>query len=164
MEYPDPNYEPVSRKIASPLSFSHYYGDKVRQLFLLGGLIMLIGIPFFNAYLPIPAFLSLMVVVVVTIVAGLTNPMQRWVMIIDVIASLIALLSFEYHAISRFGDMPWLLFVVDQILSLIFFFALYFSTKTLRGIWVGDYTIRQRKREQREQDPPGGYPGGTHQA
>lgn len=143
---------PPRLKLAPPTAFSHYYGDRVRQLFLVGGVIMLIGIPFFNDYLPVPAIISLSAALLVVIVAGLTNPLQRWVMFIDVPVSLIAALSFEYHAISRIGDIPWLLFGIDQILALLFFFALYFSTKTLRGILVSDYTVNQRKQEQREKE------------
>lgn len=145
------------RQLAPPTALPHYYGDKVRQIFLTGGLIMLITTPFFNQYLPLPAFLPLVAVLVIALIAGLTNPMQRWVMIVNVVASLIALISFEYHAISQFKAIPWLLFGIDQLLAILFFFALYLSTKTLRGVMVSDYTIRRHKQQAREKSETTSY-------
>ena len=145
------DYDSVQPTLTPPTALPHYYGDIVRKLFLLGGLIMLLALPFFNQFLPVPAFVSMLAVLVIGVIAGFTNPLQRWVMLIDIIVSLIGLAAFEYHAISQYNDIPILLFGIDQLLAIIFFFALYFSTKTLRGVTISDYTIRQHKQRTREE-------------
>ena len=150
MPYDAPQYEPVSRNLPPPTALPHYYGDIVRKLFMAAGVIMLISLPFFREFLPVPTLLSLAAILIVSIVAGLTNPMQRWVMALDSFTALVGLFAFEYYAISRYGDIPWLLFGTDQLLAIIFFFALYYSVKTFRGTLVSDYAIRERKRSERE--------------
>lgn len=113
---------------------SHYYGDIVRKLFLAAGVIMLVSLP---------ATISLLAVLAVTIVAGLTNPRQMWVMWLNAAVSLAGIVAFEYHAILSSGTDPAWLFVVDQVLALLFFFALYYSIKTLRGQVVPDVRGQQ---------------------
>lgn len=159
MQYQDPNYEPIHRKLAPPAALRHYYGDRVRQLFLTAGLIMLLCLPFFSAHIPIPGFISLLAIIFIAVVAGVTNPMLRPVMILDIVVSLIALISFEYFAMKQYGQVPPILFGINQALALIFFFALYLSTKTFRGVLVGDYTIRQQKRRANEPNNPYRRPG-----
>ncbi|MBI1833548.1 MAG: hypothetical protein HYR90_01855 [Candidatus Andersenbacteria bacterium] len=150
IEIDESQIESSRRKYAPPNAFQHYYGDTVRRLFVAAGIVILVALPFFNDVLPVPTFISLLALLVVNIVAGLTNPMQRWIMFFDVIVSILALLSFEYHAISRYNDIPLALFATDQLLTIIFFFALYYSVKSLRGLMVSDLMIKQRKREAQE--------------
>lgn len=150
IEIDERQIESSGRRYTPPEAFHHYYGDVVRRLFITAGIIMLVALPFFNEFLPVPAVGSLLAVVVINIVAGLTNPMQRWVMMFDVIVSLLGLLAFEYHAINQYNDIPVILFVADQLLAVMFFFALYYSVKCLRGVMVSDLMIKQRKREVRE--------------
>lgn len=145
------DYDSVQPTLNPPTSLPHYYGDIVRKLFLWGGLIMLLTLPFFNQFLPVPAFVSMLAILVIGLVAGFTNPLQRWVMFLDIVVALVGLIAFEYHAVSQYSVIPLLLFLIDQLLAVIFFFALYFSTKTLRGITVSDYTIRQHKQQVREE-------------
>lgn len=163
-QFPDPDLERPPeptwlRSPAPPRAITHYYGDIVRRLFLAAGVIMLVATPFFAQFLPVPAVLSLLAVLAISVAAGLTNPLQRWAMLLDVAAALIGLVVFEYHAISRFAEMPPLLFMVDQVLAVIFFFALYFSVKTVRGVIVTDYTIRQKRRALREKEEQREFPG-----
>lgn len=112
---------------------------------------MLLTLPFFNQFLPVPTVISIMAIMAIALVAGFTNPLQRWIIFMDVIVALIGLITFEYHAISEYSNIPFLLFWVDQLLAVIFFFALYFSAKTVRGITVSDYTIRQHKQRAQEE-------------
>ena len=150
---------PYTRSMASvrPSAFSHYYGDAVRKLFLAAGVIMLVALPFFNQLLPVSVTTSLLAVLVISVVAGLTNPMQRWVMVLDVLLSLAAALVFEYHGIVGYTTSPLFLFLTNQALAIIFFFALYLSVKTLRSTIVADYTVRERKRAIREEQESGRY-------
>lgn len=113
----------------------HYYGDVVRFLFLLAAVIMLITLPFLNPSLPVPLVFSILVILLIGIVAGVTNPLQKGTAIITTGISSIALVVFEYYAVSTYlvSSFTNLLFIINQILALIFLFALYYSTKTLRA-------------------------------
>ncbi len=115
----------------------HYYGDTVRKLFLVAGIIMLVTLPFFSKSLPQPLFISLLAIVVITTFAGFTSPRSFFIVILNALVSLIALLFFEYYAvISASGGIDEPLFLINQILALISFFALYYSLKTVRGVFL----------------------------
>lgn len=113
----------------------HYYGDVVRFLFLLAAVIMLITLPFLNPNLPVPLILSILIILTIGLVAGVTNPLQKSTSAITTGISSIALVVFEYYAVTTYlaSSFTNLLFIVNQILALIFLFALYYSTKTLRA-------------------------------
>lgn len=111
----------------------HYYGDEVRRLFIVAGGIMLLTLTFFNHLLPVSVFMSVLIVLVVGIVAGLSNPKKLWVMILNVGISLVSFVIFEYHAATAYADFSEPLFWIDQSLALIFFIALYLATKTVRA-------------------------------
>lgn len=113
----------------------HYYGDVVRFLFLLAAVIMLITLPFLNPNLPVPLILSILIILTIGLVAGITNPLQKSTAVITTGISSIALVVFEYYAVTTYLTYSFtsLLFIVNQILALIFLFALYYSTKTLRA-------------------------------
>lgn len=114
---------------------AHYYGDIVRKLFVVGGVIMVLALPFYPALLPIPTFFSVLLIVVIAVAAGLTNPTQSAVMAFNTGVALVALIVFEYRAVTAYGEEP-VLFLIAQSLALIFFVATYFSTKTVRGSMV----------------------------
>lgn len=113
----------------------HYYGDVVRFLFLLAAVIMLITLPFLNPNLPVPLILSILIILTIGLVAGVTNPLQKSTSVITTGISSIALVVFEYYAVTTYlaSSFTNLLFIVNQTLALIFLFALYYSTKTLRA-------------------------------
>lgn len=118
---------------------AHYYGDVVRRMFLTAGIVMLITLPIFNTVLPVPIFFSIFSILVVGFFAGLTNPMQKWVNVVNAIISAVALAIFEYYAVVYLmsaGNVGNGLFWVNQFLSLIFFIALYYSSKTVRGLFL----------------------------
>src|SRR3989338_342757 len=112
---------------------SHYYGDIVRRLFFIAGLIMLITLSTFKQLLPVPTFVSIFAILIVGFLAGLTNPLQKWVMALNTGISLIGLTTFEYHAVIGYDNLSDPLFWINQGLAFIFFFALYYSIKTVRG-------------------------------
>ncbi len=113
----------------------HYYGDVVRFLFLLAAVIMLVTLPFLNPNLPVPLILSILIILTIGLVAGVTNPLQKSTSAITTGISSIALVVFEYYAVTTYlaSSFTNLLFIVNQTLVLIFLFALYYSTKTLRA-------------------------------
>lgn len=113
----------------------HYYGDVVRFLFLLAAVIMLITLPFLNPNLPVPLIMSILIILTIGLVAGVTNPLQKNTSVITTGISSIALVVFEYYAVTTYlaSSFTSLLFIVNQTLAVIFLFALYYSTKTLRA-------------------------------
>jgi|SRR3989344_6923238 len=117
----------------------HYYGDIVRKLFVLGGVVMLVTEPFFTDFLPVSVFVSLVIIVFLGIFAGLTSPRHRWVQIVNMLIAAVAVFVFEYYAIDiylrmgLYGIKTGGFFWVNQALAVIFFAALYFGSKTLRG-------------------------------
>ncbi len=114
----------------------HYYGDQVRVLLFIAGFIMLISLPFFKDLIPQPINFSIVAIVIVSFLAGLTNPKQVWTIYLDLVASLIGFLVFEYYAITNSGNLLNGFFVINQTLALLLLAAFYFSTKSLRGFYL----------------------------
>ena len=112
----------------------HYYGSIVRKLFVLAAVLTFLIYPFFSPFLPQQPALMIFAVAVLAIMAGLTSQRDRLVIVIDIIISILAIIFFENHAIVYVKLLPRGIFVADQILTFIFFFALYYSVKTLRGM------------------------------
>ncbi len=126
----------IWQELKNEKSFTrHYYGDVVRFCFLLSAAVMLISLPFLNNRLPIPVFFSLLAILAIGIFAGVTNPLQKSTAAINLAVSAIALVAFEYYAVKSYlmYSITDLLFIINQLLALIFLFATYYSTKTLRA-------------------------------
>jgi phosphatidylserine synthase len=122
----------------------HYYGDLVRVMFMFAGIVMLVTFPFFSGLIGVPTLLSTLVVIALALMAGLVNPRQKWVLVLNVIVSVIAFLLLEYHAYFAFTyldnsiTLHSVFFWVSQVLALLFFLATYFSMKTVRGRYVDE--------------------------
>ena|SRR3989344_1853608 len=117
----------------------HYYGDVVRKLFLAAAVIMLVTLPFFNERLPVSVMVSLLIIVGIGLFAGITNPVKFWPAFIDTAVSIVAVVVFEYYAVVFYQTYSAkdALFWLNQGLAVMFMFALYFSTKTFRGMILG---------------------------
>ncbi|OGF51742.1 hypothetical protein A3H04_02135 [Candidatus Giovannonibacteria bacterium RIFCSPLOWO2_12_FULL_43_11c] len=119
---------------------SHYYGDIVRKLFVSGDAIMILTYPFFMDRIFFSTSISIFVIVSVGVIAGFLNPRQKWANILTFIISVVALSVFEYHAVTALSGENKnsfdLFFWINQILAIIFFFALYYSAKTIRGFYT----------------------------
>lgn len=116
----------------------HYYGDIVRRLFFCAALIMLVTFPFFNKMIPENPELSIAAIVIVGLLAALTNPRQLWTTILNTIVAILAVCVFEYYALifySRYS-LDSAIFWINQLLSLLFLISLYYSVKTFRGTLV----------------------------
>lgn len=124
-------------KIEKKISL-HYYGDMVRALFMIAAIVMLITLPFVKELLPVPLPISILAILFLGIFAAVTNPIQMWTITANVIVSIVAFLVFEYFSIDAFNkfSIESLLFWVNQTLSVIFLFAIYYSTKTVRGMFL----------------------------
>jgi hypothetical protein len=111
----------------------HYYGDVVRRLFLLSALLMTITLPFFAAEIPGPFELSIFVIPLLVLAAGLTSPSQTWSHFLNTFLAVAGSIVFEYYAVLSYQASDQKYFAVNQILTVLFLFATYFSVKTVRG-------------------------------
>lgn len=112
----------------------HYYGDNVRSLYMAMAVIMLVSTPFFQDRFPMPAFFSIICVLALSVLAGLTNPKSRKVIIFDFLASILVLLSFGYQTIVSYDKSSLdLFFAINLLISILSVFSAYYSSKTLRG-------------------------------
>ena len=117
---------------------SHYYGDLVRRLFLVAGVILILSLPFFKNFVPFPIAASAVGVLTIGFLAGMTSPRHDLVVALDVLISIAGLVLFEYYAVQAYpvaasSQDAALFFWTNELLAVLFFFALYFSAKTLRG-------------------------------
>jgi hypothetical protein len=114
---------------------AHYHGNKVRKIFLVSGLVMLIGLPVFALKLQFAIFAAVLGILIVGLFAGLTSPHNKFAIIFDVVISLIGILAFEATAVltySNWGADGY--FAFNQFLAILFFVALYFSVRSARDM------------------------------
>jgi len=126
--------DPVKHLDESP-RLLHYYGDRIRKMFLTAGIVMLGTLPFLQARVSLPIFLSVIAILVLAFFAGATSPRQKWFIAGDIIISLLGFVLFAYEAISKFERVFDLLFATNIVLACILLSAFYFSVKTYRGFY-----------------------------
>lgn len=99
---------------------------------------MLVGLPFLTDYIPVTYWVSLLIILGLSIFSGLTNPKVFTLATIDMCIAIGALFMFGYYAIdayTRYGAGN-VYFWMNQILGLLFLVSLYYSVKTFRGFLV----------------------------
>lgn len=114
---------------------THYYGDLIRKLFIVGAVVMLLGLPAMKAMFGFPIYAALIAILALGFLAGLTSPRQPWVNWLNLITSVIAFLVFETYAVTLFLKADEFWFVANQFEALIFLAAIYYSTKTVRAMF-----------------------------
>jgi len=118
-------------------SIPHYYGDYVRQIFVVTGAAMLILAPFLVNRAPALLPFEIGGAIVLVILAALTNPKKVWVLMADTLAAGVGIIVFESLAIAAYASGNWLAFIALEVVTLAFLFALYFSLKTVRTMMFG---------------------------
>jgi len=118
----------------------HYHGDAVRGSFVIAaGLIFLAEL--LGGNLPFSTFLAVVMVVVLVIAAGITNPVQKWIHWVNVFLSISGLIIFGGIALARFkNDAPFSESFIIACIAAVFLVALYLATRTIRGFML--HTIR----------------------
>ena len=124
----------IRNKYGVPL---HYYGDTVRRLYVFSALIMIATLPFFTDRIPVPFFLSIIIIVLITLGAGFLAPRNKLAISFNLLISIGAVLVFEYYAVDAYKSHSYtdLFFLANQTLAIIFLFASYYATKTLRSLF-----------------------------
>ncbi|MBL8158607.1 hypothetical protein JNK62_03695 [bacterium] len=127
---------PPPFKFMTP-SIMHYYGDYVRQIFVVTGAAMLLMAPFLINRAP--ALLPFVIggAIVLVILAALTNPKKVWVVMADALAAGVGIVVFESLALAAYASGNWLAFVALEVVTIAFLFALYYSLKTVRTMLLG---------------------------
>jgi hypothetical protein len=122
----------------------HYYGDRIRGLFMITGLLMVVTLPVFSSLIHMPVTISLIAILALAILGGVLNPSQKWIIITDTIVSVLGFAGFEYYAVDTYlhvlpNSAPHVYFYwLNQVFALLFFLAVYLSVKTLRGKMLAD--------------------------
>ena len=131
--------ESPAPEIKKPILPVHYHGTIVRRLFLIAGIAMMATLPFFSELIFLPSFISVLGIVIIAFLAGLESPEKRWVLVLNTAIASLACALFEYQAVHFYVTSTtdttldrWF-FWVNQGLAIIFFLALYYSSKTLRA-------------------------------
>ncbi len=117
----------------------HYYGDAVRTIFIIAGIIMIATFPLFSSLILMPIMLSIISILILAVFAGFLNPKQLWTIILNAFVSIVAFTIFEYYAVHTYispaanSQLSVSFFWINQFLTLMFFIATYLSVKSLRG-------------------------------
>jgi len=125
--------ETIRNKYGLPF---HYYGDVVRRLFILSAVLMIATLPFLSNRLPVSVPVSILVIVVLSIAAGFIAPRNRFAIYVNFAVSVTAVIIFEYYAVLFYKaySAKDSLFIADQSLAVIFLFASYYASKTIRSL------------------------------
>ncbi len=114
----------------------HYHGDGVRVLFVISAVLLIVA-QSTGAELPLSTFGTVIAAVVLVIAAGITNPAQFGIHWANAFLAMFGVLIFgttavnHYRAGASFFDSSFVYVEALAILSLI---ALYFTTRTVRGL------------------------------
>jgi len=115
-------------------SIPHYYGDYVRQIFMLNAAVMLVFSPFLASAVPGTLIFEIGGAIVIAILGALTNPAKQISMLANAIAAGVGILTYELLALNAFSGGAMIGFIVREAVAVAFLFALYFSLKTLRNM------------------------------
>ncbi|MFZ2556094.1 MAG: hypothetical protein WAZ27_02205 [Minisyncoccia bacterium] len=113
---------------------AHYYGDYVRQIFIIAGVAMLIFAPLLISRSPTLLPFQVGGAIILVFLAALTNPQKMWVLIADSLAAGIGIVVFEALALAAYSAGNWLAFIVVEAITILFLLAFYFSLKTVRAM------------------------------
>ncbi|MFA7286675.1 MAG: hypothetical protein WC052_03400 [Patescibacteria group bacterium] len=136
----DSHLRAVDQHVVPVVATVHYYGDIVRRLFIAIAITLTIVSPFVVSLLPVSAFAISLIVLALILLAGLTNPLQRWIIATDFVVSAAGVYSFVYvsatsYAAVALSNTHLAFFVASHFIAFLFAFALYYSSKSFRGLF-----------------------------
>lgn len=125
----------------------HYYGNLVRVIFIAGAVLMVIGLPTMTRILDLPVALSIAGIVVLVVAAGFTNPAVQVSLVANAVISIIYTIAFAYVAWHLYTNrsVHQSFLVVNQIATIAFLVASYFSVKSWRGALVQEIAEKNEK-------------------
>ncbi|MFZ3044066.1 MAG: hypothetical protein WA058_03085 [Minisyncoccia bacterium] len=114
----------------------HYHGDAVRALFVATAVLLIVA-QSTGAELPLSTFGTIASAVTLVVAAGITNPAQFWIHWFNALLAVAGTLLFGTTAVEHYRSGVNLFdpsFVYVEALALLALVALYFTTRTIRGI------------------------------
>lgn len=123
---------------------THYHGDFVRGLFVTCAVLVFLT-QFIGSKLPFTSVTVMLIVLILVIAAGITNPAQHWIHWANLIIAIGGVLIFGGLAIARLSTVAQLFSGegVVALLAILFLASLYFATRTLRGLMVPHIDISE---------------------
>jgi hypothetical protein len=115
----------------------HYHGDEVRDLFLVSALIIIFA-KSTGAELPLSTTGAVASAALLVIAAGISNPKQVWIHWFNALLAVIGTLLFGRAAVAHYSvpgaNLVEPSFIYVEALALLSLIALFFTTRTIRGI------------------------------
>ncbi len=115
----------------------HYHGDEVRRYFVAAVAVAFIAIPLWGEVLPLGVAVEVYGGILFIILAGITAPHSRVILVVDAIAAAAGVFLLEMAAISLFHTDSVVLFLVREVDAILLAFALYAAVKTIRAMAQG---------------------------
>lgn len=114
----------------------HYHGDAVRALFVASAVVLIVGRST-GADLPLSTFGTVTAAVALVIAAGITNPASFWIHWINAGLAMVGTVLFGMSAVDHYRLGVSVFdpsFTYIEALALLSLVALYFTTRTIRGL------------------------------
>ena len=114
----------------------HYHGDEVRALFVISAVVLVVARST-GADLPLSTFGTVASAVALVVAAGITNPAQFWIHWMNAFLAMSGTLLFGTAAVENYRSGITIFdssFVYVEALAILSLIALYFTTRTIRGI------------------------------
>lgn len=130
------SYEPGGDGVPRQRKFSHYHGDEVRVLFLVSALVLVVA-ESIGADLPLTTTGAVVAAIILVVAAGITNPAQSGVHWFNALLAAFGTLLFGISAVNHYRAGLSLFdssFASTEALALLSLVALYFTTRTIRGL------------------------------
>ena len=121
----------------------HYYGDTVRVLFVLGAIVLFVA-ESTGAVLPLSLSGVVVAAVILVVAAGITNPQQYWVHFVNELIAILGTVIFAEQAVGYWRVSIAVLnisYLFTEVMALLSIIALYFTTKTLRGVLLRQHFV-----------------------
>jgi len=113
----------------------HYHGNVVRSLFVTNSVVLLIAFPIFKTEAIIPVFFGTILVITLILLAALTTSKYGWIHTANMVVALLCVGIFEILAFATDFSTDPLVFLIRQGIALSFLLALYFSARTVLGVF-----------------------------
>lgn len=107
-----------------------------RRLLLTGALLMLISLPFMHNQIPVAEEISILFILLLSIISGITQIEEGWISIVDTFVSGASFIFFAYYTVQLFlqGVLD-IFFWINNALGIIFLLSLYFSIQSFVAIY-----------------------------
>ena len=114
----------------------HYHGDAVRAIFFAAALVLVVA-QSTGAELPLSGTGAVFAAILLAVVAGITNPDQSGIHWFNALIATIGTLLFGTAAVEHYRAGVGILnlsFTYTETLAILSLVALYFTTRTIRGL------------------------------